>query len=135
VRSYEDTLYVYTNASASPTEVALSGTGDTPTGITREGDNIPTVYELYQNFPNPFNPSTTIKFALPTQSQVSVTIYDILGRQVKILVNDKLQAGYYHFTWDASRFASGVYFYRIAAQSLSGDHKNFVQVKKLFLLK
>ena len=134
VRSYTDTLYVYSNAG-SPTVIALSGTGSTPTGILREGNAIPTVYELYQNYPNPFNPTTTIKFALPTQSQVSVTIYDILGREVKELVNDKLQAGYYHFTWDATRFASGVYFYRIEAQSLSGDKKSFVEVKKLLLLK
>ena len=134
VQSYTDTLYVYSNAG-SPTVIALNGTGSTPTGILREGSAIPTVYELYQNYPNPFNPTTTIKFALPTQSQVSVTIYDILGREVKDLVNDRLQAGYYHFSWNASRYASGVYFYRIVAQSLTGDRKSFVQVKKLMLVK
>ena len=134
VQSYTDTLYVYSNAG-SPTVIALSGTGSTPTGILREGNAIPTVYELYQNYPNPFNPTTTIKFALPTQSQVTVTIYDILGREVKELVNDRLQAGYYHFSWNASRYASGVYFYRIVAQSLSGDRKSFVKVNKLLLLK
>jgi hypothetical protein len=101
----------------------------------KESSTIPVSYMLYQNYPNPFNPTTTIKFALPTQSQVTVTIYDILGREVKELVNDRLQAGYYHVTWDATRFASGVYFYRIEAQSLSGDKKSFIEVKKLMLVK
>ncbi len=98
-------------------------------------NNTPLKFDMEQNYPNPFNPTTTIKFGLPKQSQVSLVIYDILGREVKELVNDKLQAGYYHFTWDATRFASGVYFYRIEAQSLSGDKKSFVEVKKLLLLK
>ncbi len=96
---------------------------------------VPVTASLSQNYPNPFNPTTTIKFGLPKQSQVSLVVYDILGREVKELLNDKLQAGYYHFTWDATRFASGVYFYRIEAQSLSGDKKSFVEVKKLLLLK
>lgn len=135
VRSYEDTLFIYSNATATSITVALSGTGSTPTGIMREGNAIPTVYELYQNYPNPFNPTTTIKFALPEQSQVTVTIYDVLGREVKELVNDKLQAGYYHFSWNASQFASGIYFCRIVAQSITGDRKDFVQVKKLVLIK
>ena len=95
----------------------------------------PESFHLKQNYPNPFNPTTTIKFALPTQSQVTVTIYDILGREVKELVNDRLQAGYYHFSWNASMYATGVYFYRIVAQSLSGDRRSFVKVKKLLLLK
>ncbi len=108
-----------------------------PNGVTgvEQATELPTGFRLYQNYPNPFNPTTTIKFGLPKQSQVSLIIYDILGREVKELVNDKLQAGYYHFTWDATRFASGVYFYRIEAQSLSGDKKSFVGVKKLLLLK
>ena len=134
VQSYTDTLYVFSNAG-SPTVIPLNGTGSAPTGILREGNAMPTVNELYQNYPNPFNPTTTIKFALPTQSQVSVTIYDILGREVKELVNDRLQAGYYHFSWNASMYASGVYFYRILAQSLSEDRRSFVKVKKLLLLK
>ena len=64
-----------------------------------------------------------------------MTIYDILGREVKELVNDRLQAGYYHFSWNASRYASGVYFYRIVAQSLTADKKDFVKVNKLLFLK
>jgi hypothetical protein len=135
VRGYEDTLFIYSNATVSPMTIALTGTGSTPTGILREGNATPTVYELYQNYPNPFNPTTTIKFALPEQSQVTVIIYDILGRQAKELVNDRLQAGYYHFSWNASMYASGVYFYRIVAQSLSGDKKSFVKVNKFLLLK
>lgn len=66
---------------------------------------------------------------------MTVTIYDVLGRQVKELVNDRLLAGYYHFSWNASRYASGVYFYRMMARSLAGDKNNVVEVKKLLLIK
>jgi photosystem II stability/assembly factor-like uncharacterized protein len=135
VRNYADTLYTYTNADTSLLKTTLAGSGEIPSGITREGDDIPTIYELYQNYPNPSNPSTTIKFALPQQSRVSVTIYDILARKVKELVNNKLQPGYYQFTWNASGYASGVYFYRIVAQSLSDQGRSFVQAKKLVLIK
>ena len=135
VGEYGDTLFIYANYRALPFEIPLSGIGGHPTGVSEGNSTIPSVYALAQNYPNPFNPATTVKFALPKQSQVSLVIYDILGREVKELVNDKLQAGYYHFTWDATRFASGVYFCRIEAQSLSGDRKSFVEVKKLLLLK
>ncbi len=135
VRNYEDTLSIYSDSSTSAMKIALAGAGSTPAGLLREGNAIPTVYELYQNYPNPFNPSTTIEFALPEQSQVTVTIYDVLGREIKELVDEKLQAGYYHFVWDASRFASGIYFYRIVAQSLAGDRKDFMQVKKVMFIK
>ncbi len=113
----------------------IEHTTNAGTGIQSEENGVPRHFALKQNYPNPFNPTTKIDFGLPKQSQVSLIIYDILGREVKELVNDKLQAGYYHFTWDATRFASGVYFYRIEAQSLSGDKKSFVEVKKLLLLK
>lgn len=66
---------------------------------------------------------------------MSVIVYDILGRQVSQLVNDRLQAGYYQFTWNAPGYASGVYFYRIVAQSLVDEKKDFVEVKKLMLVK
>ena len=135
VGSYSDTLYIFTNADTSLFKIPLSGFGETTTGITRASSGIPTIYEIYQNYPNPFNPSTTIRFALPEQSQATVVIYDILGRQISRLVNDRLQAGYYQFTWNASGYASGVYFCRIVAQSLTDQKKNFVQVKKLLLMK
>ncbi|MCB0720953.1 MAG: T9SS type A sorting domain-containing protein [Ignavibacteriae bacterium] len=86
------------------------------------------VYELYQNYPNPFNPSTKIKFDIPKAGFVSLKIYDITGREVTTLVNRSLEASRYEVEWNGSRFASGVYFFRIAA----GD---FVKVQKMILVK
>ncbi len=89
---------------------------------------LPVTYSLSQNYPNPFNPTTTIRFALPNAGDVSLAVYDILGRKVAELVHGNLTAGYHTVNFNASNLASGVYFYRIHA----GD---FVSVKKLMLLK
>ncbi len=78
--------------------------------------------------PNPFNPTTTIKYQLPKSSFVTLKVYDILGREVRTLVDERERAGYYSFTFSASDLASGVYFYRLQAGS-------FVQVRKLMILK
>ncbi len=88
----------------------------------------PTNFQLDQNYPNPFNPTTVISYKLSAVSNVTLKVYDILGREVARLVNEKQSAGNYSVTFDGSRLASGVYFYRLAA----GD---FVSVKKLVLLK
>jgi hypothetical protein len=98
-----------------------------PLAIAQE-DVAPRQYELSQNYPNPFNPSTTIKFELPKASHVSLTVYDILGREVTVLVNEKRDAGVHEVKFDGSNLASGVYFYRLKA----GD---IVQSKRLLLLK
>ena len=89
---------------------------------------IPTVYNLYQNYPNPFNPNTTIKFDIPRQSYTKLIIYDILGREVTKLIDEKLDAGSYDITWDAASYASGTYIYKIEA----GD---YTSVKKMILVK
>jgi pectin methylesterase-like acyl-CoA thioesterase len=91
-------------------------------------NQLPVTYQLYQNYPNPFNPSTTIKYSIPQSSLVKIVLYDILGREVKTLVNEVKNAGYYTIRFNASSLASGVYFYRI-------ESGNFVQVKKMMLLK
>ncbi len=93
-----------------------------------EGSGLPTVYALYNNYPNPFNPATKIKYDLPKESQVIIKIYDILGREITTLVNENQKAGYYEVDFNASRLATGVYVYRIIA----GD---FVQSKKMMLMK
>jgi hypothetical protein len=90
--------------------------------------NVAVEFELYDNYPNPFNPGTTIKYELPRASHVSLTVYDILGREVSVLVNDKREAGAYEVKFDGSNLASGIYFYRIQAGS-------FMQTKQLLLLK
>jgi hypothetical protein len=87
----------------------------------------PAEYTLMQNFPNPFNPSTTIGYSLPQRSQVQLFVYNILGEQVAELVNGEVEAGSHEVRFDGSRLASGVYIYRLRA----GD---FVQTKKLVLL-
>ncbi|RQW02925.1 DUF4397 domain-containing protein [candidate division KSB1 bacterium] len=95
---------------------------------TEEEDVIPEAFNLAQNYPNPFNPTTTIEFALPIDSQVKLTIFDILGREVVTLVDEKMQAGLYNVNFDAARYASGVYFYRLKA----GDR---IFQKKMMLIK
>jgi hypothetical protein len=107
-----------------------------PNAVESEGGTLPTVFSLSQNFPNPFNPSTTIRFGLPEVSDVSLKIYDMLGREVETIVNTRLSAGYYNFDWNASRYSSGVYIYRLNAASVNGTvQKNFREVKKLMLQK
>jgi hypothetical protein len=89
---------------------------------------IPQEYQLSQNYPNPFNPSTTIEFSLPSQSDVSVTIYDALGNELEVLFSGSKSAGTHSVNWNASNYASGIYFYRLNAGA-------FNQVKKMLLLK
>jgi hypothetical protein len=100
-----------------------------PTNGVAEGKlQMPREFTLNQNYPNPFNPSTTIKFELPRASQVNLTVFDILGREVSVLVNERKEPGSYEVKLDGSNLASGVYFYRIQA----GD---YVATKKLLLMK
>ena len=89
---------------------------------------LPGQFQLLQNYPNPFNPGTTIKYDLPKATHVSLTVYDLLGRELSVLVNERRDAGVYEVKFDGSNLASGVYFCRILAGS-------FVDTKKLLLLK
>ena len=99
-----------------------------------EPKNIPLVFRISQNYPNPFNPVTKINYDLPRDSKVKIIIYDILGREVKRLVNNELKtAGSYIVDFNASNYASGVYFYRIEAEEPNGN--KFVDSKKMVLLK
>jgi hypothetical protein len=93
-----------------------------------QGKNLPAEFRLWQNYPNPFNPSTIISYALPKQSNVSLEVYDVLGRLVLTLIRQTQPPGEYRFRLDASGLASGVYFYRMVAGS-------FVDTKKLLLLR
>jgi hypothetical protein len=99
---------------------------------------LPAVFALSQNFPNPFNPATTINYDLPEASNVRVTIYNILGQAVKTLVDESRLAGYYSVQWngtgdDNRSVASGMYLYRIEA--VGAGNSTFTQVKKMMLLK
>ncbi|RKZ00373.1 MAG: hypothetical protein DRQ13_00565 [Ignavibacteriae bacterium] len=100
-----------------------------PVGVEQTDPTMmPVSFNLSQNFPNPFNPSTIIKYAVPEESPVSIKVFDLTGREVVTLVNEVKQPGTYELTFDAKKYASGVYIY----QMISGD---FVQVKKMSLLK
>ena len=85
-------------------------------------------YQLYQNYPNPFNPVTTIKYSLSVNSLVKLSVIDILGKEVEILVNENRPAGNYKISWNGSNYPSGVYFCRLQA----GD---FINTMKMILLK
>jgi hypothetical protein len=89
---------------------------------------LPRTFELAQNYPNPFNPTTLISYQLPVASDVSLKVYDVLGREVMTLVNGKQEAGSYNLNFNASNLSSGVYFYRLQAG-------NFVSTKKMMLVK
>ncbi len=81
--------------------------------IDEPGGNLPDQFALEQNYPNPFNPSTVINYDIPEQAHVRLAIYDLVGRQIELLVNQNQSAGSYTVTWDASRFSSGIYIYRM----------------------
>ena len=85
-------------------------------------------YSLSQNYPNPFNPVTKIKYSVPGSEIVKIKVYDVLGSEIAVLVNEEKSAGTYEVDWDASRFSSGVYFYQLNAGS-------FIETKKMILLR
>jgi hypothetical protein len=95
---------------------------------------VPKSYDLKQNYPNPFNPATTISYAVPTPSRVTIKVYDILGREIATLVNDQKEAGRYVVAFSGSRYASGVYFYRLTASPTSGG-SSFTETKKMVMVK
>ncbi|MCI0473050.1 MAG: T9SS type A sorting domain-containing protein, partial [Ignavibacteria bacterium] len=99
--------------------------------ITNEGGQqtgIPKKFTLHQNYPNPFNPVTKINYDIPKNTFVSLKIYDILGREAAVLVNETKQAGSYTVEFNASALTSGVYFYRLETSAYS-------EIKKMVLLK
>jgi len=97
---------------------------------------LPTGYVLSQNYPNPFNPTTTIEFSAPTKSRITLKIFNLYGQEVSTLLSDEVAAGFYSAHWDATRFASGTYFYQLQAIPVGKDHgDSFVQMKKLSLIK
>ena len=110
--------------------------GDSTSVSVEKELNLPDKFSLSQNYPNPFNPTTTIKYSIPvvetrhasSLQRVTLKIYDILGREIAVLVNEEQKPGYYEVKWVASNQPSGVYFYRITAG-------NYVNTKKMILLR
>ena len=91
-------------------------------------ENIPDKHALHQNYPNPFNPNTKIKFEIAKLSDVKLIVYDLLGRAVATLVNERLKAGTYEVDFDGRELPSGVYFYTLISDS-------FKETKKMILIK
>ena len=110
-------------------EIPLSSTLPTrPSGVNKQGKGSPGKYKLEQNYPNPFNPVTTISYQLAAASRVNLTIYNVLGEKIATLVNEAKTPGRYEVKFDASRLASGIYFYHLATE-------NYSETKELVLIK
>ncbi|MEK6755709.1 MAG: T9SS type A sorting domain-containing protein, partial [Bacteroidota bacterium] len=112
----------------------------TPLGSTVSVHDVaaesPREFLLEQNYPNPFNPTTAISFQLSANSYVTLSVFDVLGREVAVLVNGEKPGGVYRITWDASSLPSGIYVYRLQARHSSGGQVGqFTHSKKLILLK
>jgi hypothetical protein len=106
------------------------------TGIEEEQNVVPSVFDLSQNYPNPFNPTTTIEYSLAAKSDVKISIYNMLGQNIATIVNETKDAGSYRAEWNASRMASGLYFYEMRARQKDGGQAGyFSSVKKMVLLK
>jgi len=122
-----DTVYVCQfNDSKSPVaQMFVKGA----TSVKSEANAVVTEYALGQNYPNPFNPSTTIKFSLPTAGNISLKVYDVLGKEVATLAEGRYEAGAFTATFDAKNVNSGVYFYTLRTSN------GFVQSNKMLLMK
>jgi hypothetical protein len=96
--------------------------------VRGEPPEFPHAFSLEQNYPNPFNPETVVRYQVPVASDLKIIVYDLLGRQVAVLVNDRKEAGSYEVKFSGTGLASGVYFYRLQAGS-------YVNTRKLLLLR
>jgi hypothetical protein len=99
-----------------------------PVSVSNNGTEIPSQYSLGQNYPNPFNPSTTINVSIPSESEVTLKIYDISGRETACLIDGKMKAGNYKYNFNASSLSSGIYFYKLSSNGFS-DTKKMILVK------
>lgn len=117
---------IYTNLTHNSFITAVEGQGII--GINEEGGVVPNKFVLGQNYPNPFNPATKISFSLPQAGNVKMSVYDVLGNEIAVLVNEVKPAGNYSVTFEGTGLSSGIYFYKIE----SGD---FSQTKKMLLVK
>jgi len=122
-----DTLAILSNAGNSTAKISLYGIGRNPVGV-EENDDIVTDFTLSQNFPNPFNPTTKIKYSVPIQSHVKLVVYNSLGEVIRTLVDQTKEKGNYVVNFNGENLSSGIYFCRMYA----GDYN---QVRKLILIK
>jgi len=114
--------------------IKFDGTFGPLTGITTINHNVPEKFELKQNYPNPFNPATKIRYSITSAGKVNISVYDILGNRVSVLVNAEQNAGTYEAGFDASGFATGIYMYKITVSG-SSQSSSFTATKKMMLIK
>ncbi len=110
------------------TNIIITVTSPVSVDDENKGNMIPTEYSFEQNYPNPFNPTTTITYSIPKEGLVTLKVYNVIGEEDAVLLNEVKQAGYYNVSFNASELPSGIYFYRLQA----GD---FVEIKKMVLMK
>ena len=110
------------NSTVIPTPVDFS------TSVDESISNVPERFSLAQNYPNPFNPSTIIKYSVPENGFVRLSVYNLVGEEVSVLVSETVDAGFYEVTFNATNLPSGTYFYRLQVG-------NIVQLKKMLLMK
>ena len=112
------------------TNISKTTDGGGPiSGITNNSEQIAKDFKLYQNYPNPFNPSTSIKYKVESSKQIKLVIYNILGKEITTLINQKQKAGEYEVTFDAGNLTSGVYLYSLFADEIRVDTKKMVLIK------
>ena len=122
--------------NANTVDTVVNFTLDTcgPIGIHNISSEVPKNFRLLQNYPNPFNPVTNISFMMPEAGFAELKVFDILGREIAVLVNNELKPGTYNYDWNASNFASGVYFYRLEVSDPSASLR-VSETKKMVLIK
>ncbi len=129
-----DTLHLGTGYTID--DLAFEGSAT----AVAQGQVVPTSYDLAQNYPNPFNPETAIRYDLPAASHVRLSVYNTLGQESAVLVNEQEPAGSYQVKFDASAMPSGMYFYRLEAVAIDGgpsggSGRSFIQTRRLVILK
>ncbi|CAN5447733.1 hypothetical protein BH10BAC5_BH10BAC5_15170 [soil metagenome] len=126
--SYKVTVVGNYHFVCLPHSPDMAGDISVVTGLSNISSSVPENFKLFQNYPNPFNPVTNIKFQIASQGLVKLTIYDIVGNQIRSLVNENMSPGSYSVDFDASEIPSGVYMYRLETAAYS-DVKRMMLVK------
>ncbi len=134
----EDKLYLPANFYIDDLRIVKLGA---TVNVDERTSEIPQKFSLEQNYPNPFNPTTSIQYSVGSQSHIVLKVYDVLGNEAAVLVNEEKPAGTYEVNFDAvnsengRELSSGVYFYRIAIHSDKIQAGDFVETKKMILLR